>query len=610
MCGIAGYIGKKEIDSTIIAKTLKLMKNRGPDYNSWTKYNAKNSDTNVLLLHSRLSIIDLDPRSHQPFEVGEYNLVFNGEIYNYLEVKSKLKKEGHEFQTDSDTEVLLKSYIQYGENCVEHLEGMWAFAIWNNITGELFLSRDRFSEKPLYISEEKDGFFFASETKFIRSLSNKKFEVNDKQIMKNLFLGYKSLHKNTDTFFKDIYEIKGSTNLIITEDLRVKKNTFWSPRLNINTDMSLSEAIDGAKHYLLNSLKIRLRSDVPLAFCLSGGVDSSGLVSIASKVFNQKVKSFSIIDDDERYNEYDNISATVNDTESDSTYIKLNFSNSGSRLENLVKYHDAPVATITNLIHSMLCENISDKGYKVSFSGASADEIFTGYYDHFLLHLATMYGSDEYDQYLKNWQDYLRPHIRNPILQNPNLYNDNSEYRVHVFDNSEEFVTFSKNDINDKFEETLYFNDLLRNRMVNELFHEITPVVLHQDDLNSMMYSIENRSPYLDKDLLEFMLTVPNKYLIRNGKGKFILREALAGILNDKVRNDRVKKGFNASINSLFDFDDKNFISDLLNPNSRIADYVNLKIVEKIIKMDPAPNHYSKFLFSFISTKMFLEMEA
>ena len=147
MCGIAGYIGKKDIDSSIIAKTLKLMRNRGPDYNSWSKYQTKNSNVNVLFLHSRLSIIDLDPRSHQPFELGDYNLIFNGEIYNYLEVKSKLKKEGHEFQTDSDTEVLLKSYIQYGENCVNHLEGMWSFAPISSNSHRPILMKDIIHEQ-------------------------------------------------------------------------------------------------------------------------------------------------------------------------------------------------------------------------------------------------------------------------------------------------------------------------------------------------------------------------------------------------------------------------------------------------------------------------------
>ena len=173
MCGIAGYFGKKKIDKAIIDRTLKLMKNRGPDFsNYFQKTNEKNSS--ITLLHSRLSIIDLSERSHQPFADDEKIIVFNGEIYNYLELKKNLIKLGEKFKTDSDTEVLLKYYKIYGENCVKYFEGMWAFAIYDQKNQKIFLSRDRFAEKPLYFLKDKDGIFFASEVKFIKSLANKK----------------------------------------------------------------------------------------------------------------------------------------------------------------------------------------------------------------------------------------------------------------------------------------------------------------------------------------------------------------------------------------------------------------------------------------------------
>ena len=144
--------------------------------------------------------------------------------------------------------------------------------------------------------------------------------------------------------------------------------------------------------------------------------------------------------------------------------------------------------------------------------------------------------------------------------------------------------------------------------MMNELFHEITPLILHEDDLNSMFYSIENRSPYLDSKLFKFAYSIPDEYLIQNGYGKYILREAMEGILNDKVRLDRQKKGFNASINTIFDFSDKETRDYLLNSESPIFELIKREEVSKLLNLNPAPNHYSKFLFNFINTKMFLEM--
>jgi asparagine synthase (glutamine-hydrolysing) len=157
MCGIAGYIGPRLLDDSRIHKTLSTMVSRGPDAQRFVRF--ERGDVHTVLLHSRLSIIDLDARAHQPFRIGPYSLVFNGEIYNYLEVKEQLEKIGVVFQTASDTEVLLQSYITYGESCVDQFEGMWAFCIFDENTSSLVLSRDRFAEKPLYFARFSDGFY-------------------------------------------------------------------------------------------------------------------------------------------------------------------------------------------------------------------------------------------------------------------------------------------------------------------------------------------------------------------------------------------------------------------------------------------------------------------
>lgn len=606
MCGIAGYIGKKTIEKNIIDNTLELMKNRGPDHQA--HLNFSNAGNQIYLLHSRLSIIDLNPRSNQPFTIGDFAMIFNGEIYNYLELKKDLIKN-HKviFQTKSDTEVLLQYYIHYGEKCVDYFEGMWSFAIYDKKQHKLFLSRDRFAEKPLYYLETADGCYFGSEIKFLKSLSGIKLKINQQHLLRYLVNGYKSLYKVKETYFEQVKELPYASSLVIDAGLKKSEYRYWQPEFH-PVRMSLAEAIKGARYHLIESMKIRLRSDVPLAFCLSGGVDSSSLASIAVKKFHYDIATFSIIDKDERYNEQDNIKATIDDLGCKNTMIELSTKNMLPRLETLIQYHDSPVATIAFLIHSILSELIHRNGYKVAFSGTSADELFTGYYDHFNFYLYETRNHPQYKKHLRDWQKNIKKFIRNPHLKNPELFFNNPDFRDHIYLNNDIFASYMKVDFNESFTEKRFCDSSLRNRMLNELFHEVTPLSLHEDDLNSMKYSIENRSPYLDSNLFQFAYSIPCELLIQNGYGKFILREAMKGILNDKVRLDRRKKGFNASINSIIDFKDPKDREYLL-ADSPIFDLVKKDKIIEIMNKPELPNSFSKFLFNFINAKIFLEYE-
>ena len=606
MCGIAGYIGHGTVDRDTVGRTLSSMKNRGPDHQAWRELEVDN--VNVYLLHSRLSIIDVDERAHQPLEIEGYILSFNGEIYNFVELRKSLLKAGHKFRTNSDTEVLLRCYLEYGQECVGKLEGMWAFAIWDPIKRSLFLSRDRFAEKPLYVHQTPQGIFFGSETRFVRKLANKYFSKSENQILRFLILGYKSLSKVGDTFYAGISEVPYATNITIDSRLRMQTERYWdAPVYERSAEIDVSEAIEHARSLLVDSMRLRLRSDVPVAFCLSGGVDSGSLASIAAKLLSVPVTTFSIIDSDKRYDETENIDAVVRDLGCQSFRVQLNPDGALSRLKKLVRYHDAPVATISYFAHSMLSEQISDRGYRVAFSGTSADEIFSGYYDHFLLHLNHVSGKSSYQRHLAGWRSRVLPSVRNPILRNPKLYSEDPDYRAHVYDNSGEFREFAAVPFREEFAERLFTKDLMRNRMLNELFHEATPLILRQDDLNSMYYSIENRSPYLDSRLVEFMSSVPSEMLIQEGTGKYILREAMNGILNEKVRTDHTKKGFNASIKSLFDLSSEAVRECLVGGQSPLFELVNRAKIERLLDLKEFPNHYSKFLFSVLSSRIFLD---
>ena len=286
--------------------------------------------------------------------------------------------------------------------------------------------------------------------------------------------------------------------------------------------MNAQEAAEGTNHYLTSSLKLRMRSDVPVAFCLSGGIDSGILVSHAKKTFEKKISTFSIIDKDHRYNESHNIECVVKDLKCGSNLISIenqknNFFN---RLNDLTNYHDGPIATLSYYVHSYLSESISQKNYKVAISGTGADEIFTGYYDHYLLHFEAINNTKYLEKSINSWKKDILPNIRNPYLKNPFLYIEDPGNRELVYEKNFDLLSYSISKKKKQFIEQKYSSELLRNRMINELTNEVVPVILKHDDLNSMYYSIENRSPYLDRDLIKFALTIPPHLLISDGYHK------------------------------------------------------------------------------------------
>lgn len=603
MCGIAGFIGKNDLDKARIERTLELMSRRGPDKQAWVRF--EEAGRNIYLLHSRLSIIDIDHRSDQPFSIGPCTIVFNGEIYNYIEIRDELRKRGVTFQTTSDTEVLLQAYLTFGRDCVKKLEGMWAFAIYDKRDNTLFFSRDRFAEKPLYYYQTEEGFYFASEIKFIQSLIREKLKINYKHLYRYLVNGYKSLYKEQDMFFEGVKELRGAHFMVLAQDMSFVPSRYWIPKKNIQR-MSIDDAISGYRERLLEAVRIRLRADVPLAFCLSGGVDSGAIVSIAAKHFNYDVHTFSIVDSDERYNELKNIQATIQDAGCKNTIIELPQNEMFGRLEKLIEYHDAPLYTITFFVHSLLIDAIKAHGYKVSVAGTGADELVTGYYDHFILHLHEMRRHPDYQKYLGAWEKNVLGYVRNQHLRNPDLYANNTEFRDHIYLNQDIFKGYLKVGFDENFKETQYCDGLLRNRMMNEMFEEAVPVALHDDDMNSMYYSIENRSPYLDSRLFDFSYSIPDEYLIKDGYAKYILRQATDGLLNDQVRLDRHKKGFNASIHSLIDLNNKANREWILD-DSKIYDVVDKKKIEEMLSMKPMPNSFNKFFFSFLNSKVFMD---
>jgi len=609
MCGIAGAISPTPPPERRIKAALKALRHRGPDAEGVTHHKLANA--NLCLLHTRLAIIDLDPRANQPFVDGDCVLVFNGEIYNYIELRDELKALGHRFRTDSDTEVLVRAYQAWGEDCLDRLEGMWAFALFDVKGGKIMVSRDRFGEKPLYFQKCGDALYFASEVKALVALSGRKPEVNATQVLRYLVNGYRFLFKRPETFFTGIDEFPAASVAQLRDAGNPVPRRYWQLR-HQPQPMSAAEALEGARQRLFDSVRVRLRADVPLAFCLSGGVDSATLAAIAAKHFNRDIQCFSIIDKDERYDETRNIRAMVDHLGCGHHVTHTSTAGFFERMEQLIAYHDAPVATISYYVHSFLSESISGSGFKVAVSGTAADELFTGYYDHYSMWLAAMSRRSEtdpaidIDALMADWRGGLGARVENPVLRDPLAFVRDPGRRDHLLLDRDVFEGLLARPFHEDFFEADYCQEPLRNRMLNELFNEAVPVILMEDDRNSMLYSVENRSPYLDRRLAEFMFTVPSEHLIGGGFAKLLLRRAGVGLVPDQVRLDTRKRGFNASINSLVDRSDEKTRARLL-VDGPIFDLVRRDAFEDFLDGDMAANSFSKFLFSFISAKLFLE---
>lgn len=605
MCGIAGYIGKLRISPDARTATLKALRNRGPD--NADAYQFESEGLCVYLLHTRLSIVDLETRSNQPFRIGDHVLTFNGEIYNYVELRAELQRLGEEFTTQSDTEVLLRGIRRYGISYLDKCEGMWAFALFDECERRLVLSRDRFGEKPLLVRRTSDGIYFASESSAIKTISAKSsIAVDEEQVRRYLHHGFRSLFSSGHTFYRDVRHIPSAGVVTVNSDLTSATETFWKPVKSSRSILSFEEAAAGVRERLVRSMCIRMRSDVPIAFCLSGGVDSGSLVSIATKVLGARVHTFSIVDEDPRYDESTLIQETVTDTGCDNTTVRLNRGRIIERLRRLVAYHDAPVSTISYLIHSMLSEVIGASGFRVAISGTGADEIVTGYFDHFLLHLASVKGTEAFKSALDAWRTHIEPLVRSPQLKDLDRFLDSPQDLTYLSNVPSHILACIKKESSWKPENIPITGSPIRDRMAAELFREIVPVILWEDDLNSMLFSVENRSPFLDRSLYEFCMSIDDSLLIRDGRAKAVLREAMRGILNEPVRKHRQKTGFNASINSLVDFEDTE-IRQMILQEGPLYQYVDRDKLIPLLK-GRTTNEESKFLFNVLNAKLFLEM--
>jgi len=605
VCGIAGYYGREHLPAARVKAALALMRRRGPDHAGSARFSF--GERQVVLLHSRLSIIDLDPRANQPFGCEGHWLAFNGELYNYPELRQELSARGCPFTTTSDTEVLLQTLITSGWQGLEGCEGMWGLAWYEGGSGRLVLARDRFGEKPLYLWRDDAGLFFASEVKFIAALRGRPLLVNHQHLCRYLVNGYKSLYKTREQFYAGLEELGPAEVLVLEPGGAEQRHRYWCPALEPEEGMEYEEAVAGVRQRLLRSVELRLRADVPLAFCMSGGVDSNALIGIAKRHCAYDVHGFTVVNADHRYEEQAAVAGAVGELGIRHTSLALETRDFLPRLRTLVRQHDAPVYTISYYAHWLLMEQVAAHGYRISVSGTGADELFTGYYDHHLAYLREVRGDRGlHERSLAAWREHIQPLVRNPYLGDAQYFSDDPGRRDHIYLNAEEFAGYLCEPWFEPFDETAYCGDLLRNRMLNELRHEAVPVILHEDDLNAMYFSIENRSPFLDRPLFEFCCRIPTPLLMRDAFTKVVLRDAVRGLAPEAALNSRRKVGFNAPILDFLDLQDPGVRAELLAP-SPVFELVRRERIAALLERAQLPNSESKFLFYFLNAKLFLE---
>lgn len=611
MCGIAGFIGDKTISRSQILNCHDSMSRRGPDFNNNIHFKSKKK--NIYLLHNRLKIIDLSDQANQPFSHLGYTLVFNGEIYNFKEIKKDLISHGYKFRTNSDTEVLLKNFIHKRYKAFEDFEGMWSLAIWDDNSKELILSRDRFGQKPLFYFKYNNEIFFGSQINQIAKLSNFFFKVNKKKVFDYLGAGYRSLFKDNKTFYDKIYHFPPG-NYAVIKNQKITFKKFWILKNKLNFKLNYNDAKIQLNYLINKSVKNCLISDQKISTMLSGGIDSNVIFSCIKDQNHKDITTCSVIDSDSRYDESENIKISIKGALNNSIFVDGKDIFNENLIENLKKkinFYSSPVLTVSSYVSAFLQKKISERGIRVNLSGNGSDEIFSGYYQHHAYYLKTIKKQKNYLENYKHWKEKIYPIVRNPHLRNEKIFLKNKNYIKSLLNYlvNPEILNIFKKKYSYNFKEKKFSHNFLKNRMYNEIFYENIPTALFEDDRNHMYYSIENRSPFLDKELVEFAHTLPPEFLINKGIAKYILRDCFVGKINNKILFNHEKKGFNFNLAKLMlQKNNKNQIITILESRTNpIFEYINFNKIKKMLNKKNFLNSEIKFLFSILNAAIFLE---
>jgi asparagine synthase (glutamine-hydrolysing) len=549
MCGILGKVNfSNKVNSIDLYAMSKSMIHRGPDDEGiWI-----NNTFNVGLGHRRLSIIDLSENAKQPMlsKCGRYVITFNGEIYNYKELKRLLPHV--EFKSASDTEVLLELYAHFGNKCLEYLNGMFAFAIWDEEKKELFCARDRFGEKPFHYHFDKGEFTFASEIKAFWVCNISK-NVNKDALFSYLINGeIEDQDDRCKTFYNSVFKLDASSFLVVNKS-GIKVQRYYQIKIEeVNHKISFDEAKEELRRLLLDSISLRLRSDVDIGCSFSGGIDSSIIVSSIDKLRNQKepFKTFSARFKNFNKDEGKFIEAVHEVTNTKGHNIWLTSDDFSKDFSDVCYYQDEPFGSASVCAQYRVMKLAADNSTIVLLDGQGADEYFAGYpfyLNNYYNELKKNSPKDFYQELKsfnsKNDTYWNKPLSKKILNEYPNCF---LKYKV-----LKDF--FRKNEYKELFEKNIYkkykknstlFKLGLRDRLIHSLFKGELQELLRYADRNSMAHSREVRLPYLDHRIIEFVLSLPSEFLIKNAFSKYILRKSFENNLPRYVLWRKEKIGF------------------------------------------------------------------
>ncbi len=572
MCGITGFNWK---DAKLLKNMCDAIKHRGPDDE------GAHVDDRVSLGHRRLSILDLSEKGHQPMysDDGNVVLVYNGEVYNFLEIKEDLISKGHRFTSKTDTEVILHCYQEYGTDCVRHFNGMWAFCIYDKAKNSLFLSRDRFGIKPLYYHYDGTSFIFASEIKAILE-----HDIPRKENRAVIFdyLYYNLTDHTEDTFFEYIKRLMPGHNMVFdlaNDQMEISKYYDVHERL-------VKDAVDCGKlkEIFTDAVRKRLIADVPVGSCLSGGIDSSSIVVTMRKVDPEaRIKTFSLRFPDKKIDETI-YQQEINDMVDSVSYsVTPGPSELMRDLQDLFLTQEEPFSGTSVYGQYRVMKLAKDNGVKVLLDGQGADEVLAGYhYFHGYYYYELLKGLDISHLMKEANQYYSRSGSFSPLMYlilratTGNMKKLLYKHRKVPF-LSEDFIKENEQRKDSRWHLSSLDDALYESLMVYSLPH-----LLRFEDKNSMRFSIESRVPFLDYRFVEYAFSMPSEMKIKEGVTKYAFRKAMEGELPQSILSRYDKIGFATPEQKwLRDKAMEEFIQDIISSESfRSRDLWNPELIK------------------------------
>lgn len=597
MCGITGKFNfqtGEPVSEKLLSQMCAQLQHRGPD--DWGVF----QEGSVGLGHTRLSIIDLSPLGHQPMKSpnGRYWITFNGEIYNFLSIKKELIKEGYTFKSQSDTEVILCLYEKYGQDCLEYLRGMFAFAIWDSREETLFLARDRIGKKPLYYYYDEKVLIFASEIKSILQDSTVKREINY-QAFSDYF---KYLYvPDPKTIYKNIHKLEPGHYLLCSKDKFVNEE-YWDVSFAQNESKTLDQITQELYDILNESVKLRMISDVPIGAFLSGGIDSSCVVAMMAMQSSKPVTTCSIGFGSSKFDEVEFAKIVAEQYKTDHHELTVK-ENTLSIVYDLPKYFDEPFAD-SSAVPTYFVSKLARQKVTVALSGDGGDENFAGYEKYHTDHIENKFRNlvpafikksllstfSNIFQRFDNSYFQKGATLLNTLGHEPDygFYLSNTEFRENLWNSLLRDETKQKIDGYDPFKVTQYYynkadtDDHLSRILYTDLKTYLPGDILVKVDRMSMANSLETRAPILDHKVIELAASIPYSLKYSRGEKKFILKQSLKKILPDSILY-RKKMGFSVPLAEWFRNDIKKVAENaLFSSDSGLSYFFNMQEVQKI----------------------------